>query len=110
GLEVAGVSRREARQRADELFDVFGLAGTQQRYPRELSGGMRQRVSLLRTVVQGKPLLLLDEPFGALDAITRDDLQSWLLQIWATHRWSILLVTHDIREAVRLSDRVHVLS
>ena len=110
GLEVAGTPRREARARADELFEPFGLAGTQQRYPRQLSGGMRQRVSLLRAVVQGKPLLLLDEPFGALDAITRDDLQTWLLRIWPLHRWSILLITHDIREAVRLSDRVHVLS
>lgn len=110
GLEVAGMGRREARKRADSLFEIFGLQGTQHRYPRQLSGGMRQRVSLLRTVVQEKPLLLLDEPFGALDAITRDDLQSWLLNIWAVHRWSILLVTHDIREAIRLSDRVHVLS
>ncbi|MGO1414867.1 MAG: ABC transporter ATP-binding protein [Microbacterium gubbeenense] len=110
GLEVAGVRRREARQQADAFFDTFGLQGTQDRYPRQLSGGMRQRVSLLRTVVQKKPLLLLDEPFGALDAITRDDLQMWLLNIWAVHRWSILLVTHDIREAIRLSDRVHVLS
>lgn len=110
GLEVGGMPRARARRRAGDLFDVFGLAGTEGRYPRQLSGGMRQRVSLLRTVVQGKPLLLLDEPFGALDAITRDDLQAWLLGIWAEHHWSILLVTHDIREAVRLSDRVHVLS
>lgn len=110
GLEVAGVGRREARKQANELFEAFGLHGTQDRYPRQLSGGMRQRVSLLRTVVQKKPLLLLDEPFGALDAITRDDLQTWLLSIWAAHRWSILLVTHDIREAIRLSDRIHVLS
>lgn len=110
GLQVAGMPRHQARQRANELFEPFGLTGTQHRYPRQLSGGMRQRVSLLRTVVQDKPLLLLDEPFGALDAITRDDLQLWLLDIWATQRWSILLVTHDIREAVRLSDRVHVLS
>ncbi len=110
GLEVAGLPRRQARRRAAALFDVFGLGGAEQRYPRQLSGGMRQRVSLLRTVVQGKPVLLLDEPFGALDAITRDDLQSWLLDMWNEHRWSILLVTHDIREALRLSDRVHVLS
>lgn len=110
GLEVAGVGRREARKQANALFETFGLHGTQDRYPRQLSGGMRQRVSLLRTVVQRKPLLLLDEPFGALDAITRDDLQTWLLNIWAVHRWSILLVTHDIREAIRLSDRIHVLS
>ncbi|MFB8385546.1 ABC transporter ATP-binding protein [Microbacterium sp. NPDC055910] len=110
GLEVAGVPRREARRRAGELFDAFGLSGSERRYPRQLSGGMRQRVSLARTVVQGKPLLLLDEPFGALDAITRDEMQEWLLTVWAQHRWSVLLVTHDIREAVRLSDRVYVIS
>lgn len=109
GLEVAGVPRRVARDRAAALLEPFGLAGTEQHYPRQLSGGMRQRVSFLRTVVQGKPVLLLDEPFGALDAITRDELQRWLLDIWAAHGWSILLITHDIREAVRLSDRVLVL-
>jgi ABC-type nitrate/sulfonate/bicarbonate transport system ATPase subunit len=70
---------------------------------------MRQRVSFLRTVVQGRPVLLLDEPFGALDAITRDDLQRWLLDMWEESRWSILLITHDIREAIRMSDRVLVL-
>lgn len=109
GLEIAGVPRRAARERVSSLLDAFGLAGTEQRYPRQLSGGMRQRVSFLRTVVQGKPMLLLDEPFGALDAITRDELQRWLLEIWGMHGWSILLITHDIREAVRLSDRVLVL-
>lgn len=109
GLEVAGVQKRVARERAAALFAPFGLASTEERYPRQLSGGMRQRVSFLRTVVQGKPVLLLDEPFGALDAITRDELQRWLLDIWAEHGWNILLITHDIREAVRLSDRVLVL-
>ena len=109
GLEVAGVPRREARERAATLLEPFGLAGTARRYPRQLSGGMRQRVSFLRTVVQGKPVLLLDEPFGALDAITRDELQRWLLGIWEAHGWSVLLITHDIREAVRLSDRALVL-
>ncbi|MFI5429558.1 ATP-binding cassette domain-containing protein [Aeromicrobium sp. UC242_57] len=78
--------------------------------PRQLSGGMRQRVSLLRTVVQGRPVMLLDEPFGALDAITRDELQQWLLEMWRRHGWTILLITHDIREAVLLSDVVHVFS
>lgn len=110
GLEVTGRSRRDARRCAGALFEVFGLTGAERRYPRQLSGGMRQRVSFVRTVVQDKPVLLLDEPFGALDALTRDEMQTWLLEIWATHRWSILLVTHDIREAIRLSDHVHVLS
>lgn len=109
GLEVAGVRRAEARRRVGELLAPFGLAGTERLYPRQLSGGMRQRVSFLRTVVQQRPVLLLDEPFGALDAITRDELQRWLLDIWAEHGWSILLITHDIREAVRMSDRVLVL-
>lgn len=110
GLLVAGVPKREARRRAEALFPAFGIDGTQRMWPRQLSGGMRQRVALLRTVVQHKPILLLDEPFGALDAITREQLQRWLLGIWEQHRWSMLLITHDIREAVRLSDRVLVLS
>lgn len=109
GLEVAGVRRGRARERVAELLDPFGLAGTEQLYPRQLSGGMRQRVSFLRTVIQDQPVLLLDEPFGALDAITRDELQKWLLGIWAENGWSILLITHDIREAVRMADRALVL-
>lgn len=109
GLEVAGVPRAGARRRVGELLEPFGLAGTERSYPRQLSGGMRQRVSFLRTVVQDRPVLLLDEPFGALDAITRDELQTWLLDIWGRNGWSILLITHDIREAVRLADRVLVL-
>ncbi|WP_449279165.1 ABC transporter ATP-binding protein [Leucobacter sp. GX0328] len=109
GLEVAGLRRAEARARVGELLEPFGLAGTERLYPRQLSGGMRQRVSFLRTVVQDRPVLLLDEPFGALDAITRDELQQWLLKIWSENGWSILLITHDIREAVRLADRVLVL-
>lgn len=110
GLEVRGMRRSEARRRAAELFPQFGLTGTEGLYPAQLSGGMRQRVSFLRTVVQERPVLLLDEPFGALDAITRDELQTWLIGMWEQHRWSVLLVTHDLREAVRLSDRVLVLS
>lgn len=109
GLEVAGVPRAAARARVRELLAPFGLGGTDALYPRQLSGGMRQRVSFLRTVVQERPLLLLDEPFGALDAITRDELQRWLLEIWEVNGWSILLITHDIREAVRMADRVLVL-
>ena len=109
GLEVAGMSRAEAREQVRPLMEPFGLAGTETQYPRQLSGGMRQRVSFLRTVVQDRPILLLDEPFGALDAITRNELQRWLLGIWARNSWSILLITHDIREAVRLADRVLVL-
>ncbi|GAA3231415.1 ABC transporter ATP-binding protein [Pseudonocardia petroleophila] len=109
GLEVAGVPRREARRRAGELFGPFGLAGFEQARPAELSGGMRQRAALLRTVVQDRAVLLLDEPFGALDSLTRADLQTWLDDVRAGFGWTVLLITHDIREAVRLSDRVVVL-
>lgn len=110
GLEVAGMPRSQSRERVAELLTDFGLAGTERLYPSQLSGGMRQRVSFLRTVVQQKPVLLLDEPFGALDAITRNELQSWLLQMWEQHSWSILFITHDVREAVRLADRVLVMT
>ncbi|SJM55880.1 ABC transporter ATP-binding protein [Gulosibacter sp. 10] len=110
GLEVQGVRRAEARARVRELFPRFGLAGFEDAHPFELSGGMRQRAALLRTVAQGRPTLLLDEPFGALDSLTRMELQAWLQEVWAEHSWTALLVTHDIREALLLSDRVVVLS
>jgi len=110
GLEVAGVRRREARARAQALFGPFGLAGFERARPDELSGGMRQRAALLRTVVQERSLLLLDEPFGALDSLTRSEMQAWLAEVWARYGWTVLLVTHDIREAVFLSDRVVVLT
>ncbi|MGI5130139.1 ABC transporter ATP-binding protein [Pseudonocardia sp. CA-107938] len=109
GLEVAGVSRAQARQRAGELFGPFGLAGFERARPRELSGGMRQRAALLRTVVQERPVLLLDEPFGALDSLTRSDMQAWLESVRATIDRSIVMITHDLREAVYLADRVVVL-
>ncbi|WP_277835643.1 ABC transporter ATP-binding protein [Speluncibacter jeojiensis] len=110
GLQVAGVGKREARDRARELFPAFGLGGFEDARPGELSGGMRQRAALLRTVVQGRDLLLLDEPFGALDSLTRTEMQSWLQQVWQRYRWTVLMITHDVREAVFLSDRVVVLS
>ncbi|MFJ4623252.1 ABC transporter ATP-binding protein [Streptomyces sp. NPDC088812] len=110
GLEAEGVRRKEARRRADELFEAFGLDGFQRAYPAQLSGGMRQRAALLRTVVPGRPVLLLDEPFGALDSLTRADMQLWLARMWQRYRWTVVLVTHDIREAVLLADTVHVLS
>ncbi|MFJ3801124.1 ABC transporter ATP-binding protein [Streptomyces sp. NPDC090088] len=110
GLEAQGVRKKEARARAGALFADFGLEGFQRAYPSELSGGMRQRAALLRTVVLGRPVLLLDEPFGALDSLTRTELQLWLAGMWQRHRWTVVLVTHDIREAVLLADTVHVLS
>jgi ABC-type nitrate/sulfonate/bicarbonate transport system ATPase subunit len=110
GAEVgAGLSRSEARARALELLPTFGLEEFADSRPFQLSGGMRQRAALARTVAQGHDVLLLDEPFGALDALTRTDLQLWLEQIWERERWTVVLITHDVREAVLLSDRVYVL-
>jgi ABC-type nitrate/sulfonate/bicarbonate transport system ATPase subunit len=109
GLEVAGLSRRVARERARPLFATFGLSGFENSHPFELSGGMRQRAALLRTVVQERAVLLLDEPFGALDSLTRTDMQTWLDGVRAIFEWTVLMVTHDIREAILLSDRVIVL-
>ncbi|WUI35234.1 ABC transporter ATP-binding protein [Nocardia sp. NBC_00416] len=110
GLQVHGVPKSEARRRARELFGVFGLSGFEDARPAQLSGGMRQRAAMLRTVVQERELLLLDEPFGALDSLTRTEMQSWLQDVWQRYRWMVLMITHDIREAVYLSDRVIVLS
>jgi putative hydroxymethylpyrimidine transport system ATP-binding protein len=109
GLEVAGMRRRAARERARPLFREFGLDGFEDARPGELSGGMRQRAALLRTVVQDRPVLLLDEPFGALDALTRTEMQVWLSRTRARFAWTVVLVTHDVREAVFLADRVAVL-
>jgi ABC-type nitrate/sulfonate/bicarbonate transport system ATPase subunit len=110
GLEVAGLRRRAARERARPLFAQFGLDGFEGARPAELSGGMRQRAALLRTVVQDRPVLLLDEPFGALDALTRTEMQVWLSRTRGRFDWTVVLVTHDVREAVLLADRVAVLA
>jgi ABC-type nitrate/sulfonate/bicarbonate transport system ATPase subunit len=110
GLFIMGVRKREARDRARALFPRFGLAGFEEYYPRALSGGMRQRAALLRTVLTQRDVLLLDEPFGALDALTRADMQTWLLDIWSSLSKTILFVTHDVDEAIYLSDRIYVLS
>lgn len=110
GLEVQGMSRKAARDKVAPFFGEFGLAGFEHKYPAQLSGGMRQRAALLRTVVQDRAMLLLDEPFGALDALTRIGMQRWLQTMWERHRWTVLLITHDVREAVFLSDRIYVLS
>jgi len=110
GLEVQGMDRDEARARVLPLFAAFGLAGFEQHYPAQLSGGMRQRAALLRTIVQDRTVQLLDEPFGALDALTRAEMQGWLERRWQGAHWTTLLVTHDVREAVALSDRIYVFS
>jgi ABC-type nitrate/sulfonate/bicarbonate transport system ATPase subunit len=109
-LRIAGLSRTEARRRAAPLFAELGLDGFQRADPRELSGGMRQRVAFLRTLLSGKPVLCLDEPFGALDAITRGEMQEWLALALAREPRTVVLVTHDVEEAFVLADRVAVLS
>jgi NitT/TauT family transport system ATP-binding protein len=109
-LRIARLPRGEARRRAEARFDELGLGGFQQARPGELSGGMRQRVAFLRTLLSGKPLLCLDEPFGALDAITRGEMQEWLAATLAREGRTVVLVTHDVEEAVLLGDRVAVLS
>jgi ABC-type nitrate/sulfonate/bicarbonate transport system ATPase subunit len=110
GLEASGAPRKEAERLASRQLTRFGLGGFGDAYPAQLSGGMRQRVALLRTLLPHKELLLFDEPFGALDALTRSELQSWLAAIWENERISVLLVTHDVEEAVFLADRVLVLT
>jgi ABC-type nitrate/sulfonate/bicarbonate transport system ATPase subunit len=106
----SGASKRAAREQATPLFDRFGLADFAQAKPNELSGGMRQRVAFLRTLLAGKPLLLLDEPFAALDAITRGEMQEWLAGALLSESRTVLLVTHDVEEALYLCDRVVILS
>ncbi len=108
--EIAGENWAQARNAARHLFEEFDLAGSENVYPGELSGGMRQRVSLIRTLLCKKSVFLLDEPFGALDALTRRPLQEWFLQAWARFNFSALFVTHDVEEALILADRVYVLS
>ncbi|RRH90498.1 ABC transporter ATP-binding protein [Variovorax beijingensis] len=109
-LEVEGVPRKEARERARAMLPEFGLTGFADHYPHQLSGGMRQRVALMRTFLFERDLLLLDEPFGALDALTRSRMQHWLLEIWARHRRTVLFITHDIDEAIVLGDKVLVMT
>jgi NitT/TauT family transport system ATP-binding protein len=108
-LENKGLPRRDAHRRAEPLFARLGLAGAEQLRPAKLSGGMRQRVAFLRTLLADKPVLLLDEPFGALDAITRAELQEWLVRVLADEPRTVLLVTHDVEEALLLCERVLVL-
>jgi ABC-type nitrate/sulfonate/bicarbonate transport system ATPase subunit len=109
-LRIAGLPRARARGRAAALFAELGLDGFEQARPQELSGGMRQRVAFLRTLLSGKPVLCLDEPFGALDAITRGEMQEWLARTLALEPRTVMLVTHDVEEAILLADRVAVLS
>jgi NitT/TauT family transport system ATP-binding protein len=109
-LECQGVPRAEARRRAAPLFERFGLAEFERAYPADLSGGMRQRIAFLRTLLAGRPVLLLDEPFGALDSMTRAAMQQWLAGALAAEPRTVLLVTHDVGEAIFLADRVAIMS
>lgn len=108
-LEIKGVPKEEAQLQISKLLDQFGLRGVEQAFPSDLSGGMRQRVSFLRTVLSGSNILLLDEPFSALDAITRLSMQEWLLGQWEKWKKTILFITHDVDEALFLSDRIFIL-
>jgi NitT/TauT family transport system ATP-binding protein len=109
-LRLQGVGKAERRKRAQELLEIVRLRGFGEKRPHELSGGMRQRVALARALAQNADVLLMDEPFGALDAMTRDILHDELERIWREQELTVLFVTHNVREAVRLGDRVVLLS
>lgn len=102
--------KSQAREEVKQYFKVFGLDGYEDKYPKELSGGMRQRANFMRTYVNSNEIMLLDEPFGALDSITKSSMQKWLLDIRKKVTSTILLITHDIEEAILLSDRIYVIS
>lgn len=107
-LECQGVKKKEAQIKAKELLQKFGLQGYETKYPKDLSGGMRQRVSFIRTLLTGGEILLLDEPFSALDALTKASLQEWLFEQWKEWEKTILFITHDVEEALFLSNRILV--
>ncbi|MEE3949105.1 ABC transporter ATP-binding protein [Bacillus wiedmannii] len=107
-LECQGVQKKEAQIKAKELLHKFGLQGYETKYPKDLSGGMRQRVSFIRTLLTGGEILLLDEPFSALDALTKASLQEWLFEQWKEWEKTILFITHDVEEALFLSNRILV--
>ncbi|MDO4473419.1 MAG: ABC transporter ATP-binding protein [Eubacteriales bacterium] len=108
-LVISGMKKEEARKKADPYFEEFGLKGTQQQYPCQLSGGMRQRAALLRTYLSSNGVALLDEPFSALDTITKSSIHKWYLDVMQHIELSTLFITHDIDEAILLSDRIYVL-
>lgn len=109
-LRIKGKKKCDARQAASPYFKEFGIEGTQKKFPSQLSGGMRQRAALLRTYLMGDDVVLLDEPFSALDSMTRKDMQQWLLDMVPKLSLSAMLITHDIDEAIYLSDKILVLS
>jgi ABC-type nitrate/sulfonate/bicarbonate transport system ATPase subunit len=109
-LRLKGVSRRDARAQADPLFEEFGLQGTQELYPAAMSGGMRQRAALLRTYLGSQGVALLDEPFSALDTITKGQIHTWYLDIMEKIDLSTIFITHDIDEAILLSNRIYIMT
>lgn len=109
-LLLKGMKRKEARLQVSPMFEQFGLEGTQKKYPAQLSGGMRQRAALLRTYMFSKDVALLDEPFSALDTITKSSIHKWYLNVMEKIRLSTLFITHDIDEAILISDRIYLLS
>ncbi|MPZ54973.1 MAG: ATP-binding cassette domain-containing protein [Rhizobiales bacterium] len=110
GMEIRGVPMAEARERALPLLQRYGLGGFEKRYPSALSGGMRQRAALLRTLLIDVDVILLDEPFGALDAQTKSQMQEWLLQLFRDFGRTVIFVTHDVEEAIFLSDDIYVMA
>ncbi len=109
-LRLSGMDKKEARQKALSFFNEFGLLGSEKKYPGQLSGGMRQRAALLRAYLYTDEVMLLDEPFSALDAITKEKLHTWFKTVQKNHNSSAFLITHDVSEAVLLSDRIYILS
>jgi ABC-type nitrate/sulfonate/bicarbonate transport system ATPase subunit len=109
GMEIQGKPLREARERALPLLRKYGLSGFEYLYPNSLSGGMRQRAALLRTLLFDTDVILLDEPFGALDAQTKAHMQEWLMKLWSDFQKTVVFVTHDVEEAIFLSDEIHVM-
>ena len=110
GLEIKGICSKERKALAREYIESFGLAGFENMYPKDLSGGMKQRVAIARTLINNPRVVLMDEPFGALDSQTRNSLQQFLVDVWKTRSETVIFVTHNIDEAVFLSDRIIVLS
>lgn len=109
-LIIKGQKKKDAMQLASEYFDFFGISGYENKYPREMSGGMRQRAALLRTYIQSHKVVLLDEPFGALDAVTRHKMQKWYMKISRDLSLSTVIITHDTDEALILADRIYVMT
>lgn len=109
-LIISGIKKEDAQKKAEPFFAQFGLEGTQQKYPKQLSGGMKQRAAFLRTYLSSKELMLLDEPFSALDMITKNQMHEWYLNVMSKLKLTTLLITHDIEEAILLSDRIFIMN